>query len=72
VKLNGSKLQILRVAEGVQDMKVSIADPNRTLLHSPILPEAALPFVFCFLRRSAPLGLGMKIVRLGLAKRHSV
>jgi len=53
-------------------MKVSVADPNRTLLHSPIVPEAALPFAVRFLRRSAPLGLGMKKVRLGLAKWDSV
>ena len=55
---NGSKLQILRVAGGVQNLKVTLAGANRTLLHSPILPEAALPFAFCSLGRSAPLGLG--------------
>ena len=69
---SGSKLGNLRVAGGASDMKVSVADPNRTPLHSPILPEAALPFAFRFLRRSAPLGLGMKRVRLGLVKWDSV
>jgi len=48
-------------------MKVSVADPNRTLLHSPIVPEAA--FALCSSlpahRRSAGIGDEESAIRIG-------